>query len=135
MSWNRRLRSGYSDLGAITIPPVPQTIVLTDRADGSLWAISYNESFERLSLNSDFATLRNLEGVRLYGPFEGPPMDEDGEFTLMVRNGHIGLDYNVFPVWEEGLDAAPPYARKTTGFRKLKISTTNPATTHIGYTT
>lgn len=138
MTWfnDRRLPNGYSNLGPIQIPPRPQAIVLTDRADGSLWMVSFNTTApERLSINSDYSTIRNLEGVRLYAADDGPKMDEDGEYSLIIRGGHIGFDYNPFPRYETARDDSPPFARQTSDQRELIMDSVDPLVVHIGYNT
>lgn len=132
--WNRRLRSGYSDLGRVQIPPRPQIIILTDRVDGSQWMVSFNSSApERLSIVSTFSTIQRLEGARIYSANEGPTMDEDGEFILFIRGGRIGLEYSKFAIGEIALADAPPYARQTSDQRQLNLDSINPRVVHLGY--
>lgn len=131
----RKQRGGYTDFGSIQIPPLSPAIVLTDRADGSLWLLSFNSTFERLSINSDFSTIKNKEGVRIYEANLGPAMDEDGEFTIFVRSGRVGIDYNPFPRPVIAYDNAPPYARQSASQRQMKISALNIALLRIGYNT
>lgn len=137
--WNRRLRSGYSDLGPIQIPSMPQGIVLTDRANGSFWLVSFNSTVpERLSISSVYSTIQHREGVRIYAADDGPKMDEDGEYTLIVRSGRLGFDYTPFPRKVTARDDAPPYARQNTAqraLRKLVMDSVNPLVAHIGYRT
>lgn len=133
---DRRLRNGYSNLGPIQIPPRPQAIVLTDRADGTKWLVSFNTTApERLSIVSAYATIQRREGLRIYEADDGPKMDEDGEFTLIIRGGHIGLDYATFPRYETARDDSPPYARQTSAQRELIMDNVNPNTSHLGYST
>lgn len=133
---DRRLRNGYSNLGPIKIPPQPQAIILTDRANGSLWMVSFNTtSPERLSISSIYSTIQTIEGIRLYANDDGPKMDEDGEYTLIIRNGHLGFDYNPFPRYETARDDSPPYARQTADQRELIMDGVNPISAHIGYNT
>lgn len=128
---NRRLRSGYTDLGRIQIPPRPQAIVLTDRGDGSKWLISFNTTApERLSIVSDYDTIQRIEGIRIYEANDGPKMDEDGEYTLIIRNGRLGFDYNRFPRQVSARDDSPPYARQSINERELIMD----SLAHIGYT-
>lgn len=130
----RRQVNGYSNLGPIQIPPRPQAIVLTDRADGTKWLVSFNSNPpERLSIVSNYDTIRRREGVRLYEANDGPKMDEDGEFTLIIRGGRIGLDYTPFPRSQTARDDSPPYSRQSSSQRELIMSNTNPTTFHLGY--
>lgn len=136
MTDNRRLKTGYSDLGPIQIPPRPQAIVLTDRANGSKWLVTFNTSNpERLSISSVYSTIQRREGLRIYEADDGPKMDEDGEFTLIIRNGRIGFDFTAFSRKETARDDSPPYARQSATQRKLIMSSVNPTTLHLGYDT
>lgn len=132
--YRRYLRSGYTDLGSIQIPPRPQGIVLTDRNDGSLWLLSFSTNpRERLSIVNTYSTIQRSEGVTIYGPYEGPVMDEDGEFQLMLRGGRLGFDYRPFPVGTQAKDNMVPYARISRDQRQLLIDSLNPLVVHIGY--
>lgn len=134
MIWNRRLKSGYSDLGPIRIPPLGGAIVLTDRTDGTKWLVSFStDPIERLSIVSSFDTIQRREGVREYEADDGPKMDEDGQFTIIIRNGRIGLDFIPFIGDEVARDDAPPYSRTASQQRALIIDTIDPITAHIGY--
>jgi hypothetical protein len=136
MRWNRRLKSGYSDLGRIQIPPMAQAIVLTDRDTGALWLVAFSPTLpEHLSITSDFSRIQRRDGVVTYPAGEGPAMDEDGQYILMVRNGRIGLDYNLFPTWQKARDGAPPYARTISDKRELILDSIDPLITHLGYET
>lgn len=130
---SRRLRSGYTDLGPIQIPVRPQAIVLTDRDDGTKWLVSFNTSApERLSISSVYVSIQRREGVRIYEANDGPKMDEDGEFTLIIRGGRIGLDYTPFPFWQAARDDSPPYSRKTSDWRLMFLDSIKPSVVHLG---
>src|SRR6185369_13500294 len=132
----RRLKNGFSDLGKIQIPPRAVAFVLTDRADGTKYLVSFDSTNpEHLSITTDFVRIQKYEGVRVYTADEGPVMDEDGEYMLFVQNGHIGIEYIPFPVWERAADNAPPYARQFSAQRELLLDTLNLATLHLGYET
>jgi hypothetical protein len=108
----RRLKSGYSDLGPIIIPPNPQAVVLTDRGTGLKWMISYNVGPPiRLSIVDQYSSIQRQEGVKVFDADSGPVIDLEGEFILMVRDGHIGFDYNPNPVHLKDRDDPPVYAR------------------------
>lgn len=131
-----RLFSGYTNLGTIQIPARQPAIILTDRADGTLWLVSFNTTPpEHLSISTEFSIIRHREGARVYEADDGPKMDESGEYTLMVRGGRIGLDYIPFRQAQTARDDSPPYARKTSESRKLILDTINPRLVHLGYDT
>lgn len=113
----RKRIGGYTDLGSIQIPPTPQPLILTDRADGTQWLLSFNTSPETddtygyISVNSDTAITRR-ESAKIFTIDEGPKFGAEGEFTLFIRSGRIGIDYTPFDVGIEDRDDAPIYARK-----------------------
>jgi hypothetical protein len=137
--WNRWLKSGYSDLGPITIPPRPQAIMLTDRNDGSQWLVWYNPGPpERLSIYNDPATIALLsrqEGLRIYSATDaGPIFTEDGRFLMILRGGRIGFDFEPYEQGVENASDAPLYARN--GVNAIQINlVANPISVtnaHIG---
>jgi DNA-binding beta-propeller fold protein YncE len=135
----RRLRSGYTDFGGIKIPPNAPAVVLTDRADGTLYLVSFNttNSVLRLSLNTSYSTISRREGIRIYEANDGPYVDEDGRYKLIVRSGRIGFDYIPYPTGIADIDQAPNYARTTSGEEEMIIdqTDTNPLLVHIGIRT
>lgn len=131
MYWDKRLPSGFSDLGPIEIAPVAQGIVLTDRADGTLYMISWHSGVVRLSIVTDFGTIGRREGLRFYDAFDGPVMSENGQFRLMIRAGRIGLEYIPFAVGVQDRDDQPPYARTKFAQKAVNMDVTNPSTVHL----
>lgn len=123
-------------MGPIIIPNRPSFVILTDRADGSAWMLTYNNDsgIERLSITQPPLNYRN-EGARIYDANNGPVLDEDGEYSVIVRGGRVGIEYTPFPVSIVGRDDAPTYARKAgNNSRRIVI---DPApllvtTVHIG---
>jgi hypothetical protein len=132
----RRRIGGYTDFGSIQIPPRAQPIILTDREDGTLWLVSFNtDDPERLSISDTFSTIQRKDGARVYAADDGPKMDEDGQFTLIVRGGNIGLEFTEFPRAITARDDSPPYARKLSAQRELLVDTLDLETIHLGYNT
>jgi hypothetical protein len=135
---NRRLRSGYSNLGPIQIPPRAAAFVLTDRDDGTLYLVSFNtDTVERLSINTNYASIQRREGVRIYEADDGPYMDEDHEYRIFVRAGRIGLEYTPSERAISDIDQAPPYARKTNDEEEIILDQedVDPLLIHIGLET
>lgn len=103
-------------LGPVHIPPVPEAIILTDRDDGTKWLISWDnvvtsiDNRGHITLNSTIAM--GQEAVRTYGVDDGPKLGGSGEYSLIVRGGHLGLDYEPFSRGVEDIDNAPTFARK-----------------------
>lgn len=138
---HRMQRNGYSDLGRQKISLVPQITVLTDRADGSLWVVTFETSpKERIGITdlATYAVTNIIEGAKLYTAFRGPALDTTqvgGSFTLFVRSGRIGIDFRTFPVGEIDIDTPPAYARQKTSndYRLINFDVANVSKIHLGY--
>jgi len=92
---------GWSDLGPIQIPVLPPYIVLTDRADGTLWLLTWNATNQPPVDGLGYVSIRN-DGlptgprVQTYGPFDGPTVGSvkgNVAVRLFVRGGFLGYDY------------------------------------------
>lgn len=134
---SRKMRNGYTDFGGIQIPPRAQAFVLTDRDTGTKYLVSYNtDSFgvTRLSLNTDYANIQRVDGVQSYEAYDGPKIDTDGQYTVIVRSGRIGYDYTAYPRAITDMDQAPPYSRTTSSQKQVIIRETlpNPLLARIG---
>lgn len=133
MIWDRRKKNGYSDFGAIQIPPRPNPMVLTDRTTGLQWMLSFETNPDRISITQDLSALQKREGARVYDKDDGPAFDQDGEFTIFIDNGRLGVKYTPFPGHEVAFDNAPIYARQVNDQRAVNLDTLNVATLHIGF--
>lgn len=132
MYWDKRLPSGFSDLGPIEIAPVAQAFVLTDRADGSLWLVSLNTTFPtRLSIVDDFGTMQRREGVKIYEAADGPVFGINGQYRLMLRGGRIGVEFTPFATGIQDRDDPPLYARSRFHQGALDLDTIDVRTLHI----
>jgi hypothetical protein len=121
---DRRLRNGYSDLGALLIPVLPQPIILVDRKDGTKWLVSWNDTTSSLdglghiTINSDISMGRQEVAIS-FPPGEGPLFGEKGEIMLFIRDGRLGIDVTEYNTGESDMNGAPVYARKA-GSRTLR---------------
>lgn len=90
-------RGGYTDFGGIRIPVLPTYMVLTDRADGTLWSLSHDASHTHFTINSDLSWDKYSV---VYGPYEGPYVGGFPGFTLKlyIRNAHLGYDVEELPI-------------------------------------
>lgn len=85
-------------MGQARIPPIPPRIIMTDRADGSQWLLSYNttlypylDGLGAVSINNVFTVCPNNT---IYGAYEGPVLaGAPFEIVLFIRNGTLGFDY------------------------------------------
>lgn len=112
----RRVVSGYLDMGGITIPPMPQYTVMTDRNDETtLWLLSFTTN-QPSPDNNGFITLNStipdsLDKV-VYGPWDGPILDGNPAVQLLVRNGHLGYEFDILPVGLTSKNQARIIARR-----------------------
>lgn len=99
-----RMWQGFADLGPIQIPPTPTYLVLTDRADGTLWWLSYNnttdvrpDGFGDVSIIS--GTTPNAKQTVTYAAYAEPYLTQDlGRFArILVRGGYLGIEESTTP--------------------------------------
>lgn len=90
-------------------PPVPPYIILTDRADGTLWLLSHDVTGEHVAI-SDGVNLLDLSDYVVYPANSGPvvpdtpsnPIAQKSEHKrLLVRGGYLGYE-NVPDATEQG---------------------------------
>jgi len=137
---DRRLKTGYSDLGRLIIPVLPSPIILTDRDDGTLWVLSFDTSaptvdgYGHISINSDIRYFQRNEVAKVYPADDGPVL---GPYVLFIRAGRIGLDYTAYDIGETDRDGSPVYARKrgVRTFRQVYVThPENPEIVHLAWT-
>lgn len=89
---------GYADMGPIQIPPLPYYIILTDRADGKLWQLSFNvataspDGFGYISINDALPTTPDKQ---VYPAFEEPFLSNSPRTRLIIRGGILGVEEKV----------------------------------------
>ena len=101
---------GFTDIGAIRIPPLPQTIVLTDRATGTKYGLIHDSTGNFIGLD-DAASVVTGEVV-IYGAHDGPILSLRPTVRLLVRNGHLGYEDLPLPTGVTDRDNAPPLSRR-----------------------
>lgn len=94
MTW--RMRGGYTDMGRIQIPLPPRAIIITDRADGTKWWVTYNlspatsDGFGYISIST--ATPPGANTIT-YDAFSEPYIPIDRGFArLIIRGGYLGVE-------------------------------------------
>lgn len=88
------------------IPPLPQFIVMTDRADGTEWVLTHDVTGEYIAINDHGLDivgdkLGQWTDVVRYGPYEGPYVKDpvakpdvaiQPQFRLLIRGGYLGFE-------------------------------------------
>lgn len=123
---NRRLRNGYSNFGAIAIPPLPSPIILTDRDDGTKWLVSFDittsppvDGYGRIMINSVYGNIGRRDGIAEYAAGDEPYLEQDGQYKLIVREGRLGFEFIPFEQGNTDNDGMKLYARLS-GTRSLR---------------
>lgn len=84
-----RMVNGYWSLGGPRIPVPLRGIALTDRADGTVWALQ-NDGTDRIKIVSPLPT--GFKG-RTFPALAGPRIDTPaGSAQMIVRSGRLGFD-------------------------------------------
>lgn len=92
MAYPARIQ-GYTNMGKVRVPVLPQFMVLEDRADGTEWYLSHDGGHTHFAINS--AAIPYSDVVR-YAAYEGPVMGTNPTIRLLVRGGRLG--YEVTPL-------------------------------------
>lgn len=126
----KRYKHGYPDFGPTRLPVIPMVLILTDRADGSLWLVSWNSTdFSPPDINGRIS-INSVPFDLYYG--SRMPKAQDGvylksNYVLFVRSGRLGLD-NEFV--GQNIDVGPPeYARQNGVNTYRQINLNNPQDT------
>jgi hypothetical protein len=119
-------------MGPIQIPPVPRFIILTDRADGTLWWLTYNltppaaDGFGYISITT--ASPQSSQESITYAAFNEPYIPMDSGFArLIVRSGFLGVDASSPGQGITDIETLQIYARKgglNIPMRRLILSST-----------
>jgi hypothetical protein len=110
----RRSVGGYLDMGRIRIPPLPASIVLTDRAEpcapgceeeqcldgcefaGKLWLLSYSTSLPTFTADGlgriSITDVLPTQDYVVYPAYGEPYLTEEPRLRLIVRGGRIGYE-------------------------------------------
>lgn len=114
----RRTRQGWTRMGRFNLPVLPLPVILTDRDDGTLYLVSWNDTsgpdaVGRITLTTDL-TAKQRDGYIIWPAFEGPVIQgtSNGRYHLMVRSGHLGIDFVAVQQGTSAHNSPPQYARK-----------------------
>lgn len=126
------MRYPRSILGRPQIPPLPGYVVLTDRADGTLWLLTWSNAQANITPDneghisiSDVIPTTRRAATRVYTAGEEPFLAEIPH-RLIVRNGRLGFEYSALPAPDTDRDQALITARKGDArnkVREFKIAT------------
>jgi hypothetical protein len=109
-----RYAGAFRDYGRIRIPSLPSGIILTDRADGTLWLISHNldaassDGFGYISIRTPMPNVI----TKTYQAGEEPYFNDDPTYRLIIRNGYLGVEILPLSPHVADQDNAPIYTRK-----------------------
>lgn len=84
---------GFTDMGPIRVPYLPLYIVMEDRDDGTLWALSHGADGEHWAINDELPPAGGTD-FKQYGPFDGPYIAGNSKIRLLIRGGRLGYEYN-----------------------------------------
>lgn len=98
-STGRRIINGYLDMGGMTIPPLPQGVVMTDRVTGKLWLLSHLSTAPVVGGTDGRIMITDVlprpEKYEVYGPYDGPWIQ--GKYRLLISNGQLGFENDGAP--------------------------------------
>ncbi len=92
---------GYTDFGGIALPVLPQNVIFTDRADGTLWLLSHNSAGTRIAIND--ATI-SVPNKRVFAAFDEPYLKSNPRMRVFVRSATLGYEMRDLPQSEQGND-------------------------------
>lgn len=116
----RRRVQGFTDLGGIFIPPRSATLVLTDRADGTEYALIHDSTGNFIGLDSA-ASRVNVASAIVFGAFFGPILSADPTVRLLVRDGALGYEVTPLDQSVRDLDGGRVLSRRGNESRILEI--------------
>lgn len=109
-------RGGFTNMGSVSVPPMPLPLLLTDRDTGKVWNVSFSmsgpDAVGRMSINDDLRVAIR-DGSQVY-PVGSEPVvfyDQTGYYRLFVRDARIGIDYTPFGSGETAYAYTPVFAR------------------------
>lgn len=123
---------GYTDLGKPRVPPLPQRIILTDRADGTRWLLTFNltpstsDGYGHISITDTIPRSFDQDYFE-YGAYDGPYVPgSGGGARLLVRSGRLGFDDGPIPQGISDDNQGRIFARVglQRGFREIIIPST-----------
>lgn len=98
-------------------PPLPVFIVLTDRADGTLWVLTHDSTGEYVAINDEGLLINSavsptleFSDFRVFPAFEGPVVPDNpsnpigqkaAQKRLLVNGGYLGYE-DIEPETEQG---------------------------------
>ncbi len=101
--------------GRPDVPPLPQQVILTDRADGTKWLLTYTLTPGGLDGNGYISITDQLPGPQQLDVVVYPAYGElyvaDPPVRLFLRGGRLGVELDTLPAQETDRDQALIVAR------------------------
>jgi len=75
------------------MPPQPVTYRMTDRDDGTLWYLTFDDATELIAIDTDAPSGLNTEDLVTFAAFEGPFIQTHRNgLRLLIRGGYLGYE-------------------------------------------
>lgn len=112
-NWNRATKP---NIDLHRIPPLPARIIMTDRADGTLWFLTYSLALPSIDGYGYIAITDQLPteapgDFHTYGPWDGPVIRSEPVIKLLIRGGYLGYEEENPAPWEGERSHARVFAR------------------------
>jgi len=108
----RKRVKGFTDFGSTQLPVLPQYVIFTDRADGTLWYLSHSNVGPLgtcLSIND--ATI-SVPLKRVFAAFDEPYAARDPRIRIFIRGGRLGYEIRELPQGEQDRDTMRLISRR-----------------------
>ena len=110
-------------MGRVRVPPLPSRIVLTDRADGTLWILTHEADGSHVGIESTIPA--NAKDLHTYPANVGPVLPTVPEARLLVRGGFLGYEETALPRATTDRDQARILTRR--GVQSIVLEVREPA--------
>lgn len=102
--------------GKAYVPPLPNFVVIEDRADGTLWYLSIVEDHGLPHVSINDASVHPMVPKHIYRAFDEPFISGDPRVRMIIRDGLIGMEVLTPPKGTSQQSSPPTHARK--GFQR-----------------
>ena len=106
-------------MGPVRVPPLPQYIVLTDRATGVQYTLIHDSTGTLIGITDDVTTKPDRI---TFGPSDGPWLPGDPTIRIIVRNAQLGYETVALPTGVADYDQARVLTRRALERKTLEIA-------------